>query len=140
MSANVAGQPDIKWVYATAQQEIGWYGDPQASPLVTGPGLFGPSVTAESLAALSEAWPGVTLATDVTTIRADPSALECSAYLGGAAVLHLSAPRAMLNTQGAYLVEVNVDHGCQGEIYDLEISAGQAGYSVQLLQQSSWIV
>lgn len=107
--------------------------------------LFGSELAPDSHDAISEALDGVTLefVPDRQSV-VDHNAgahLGCRPYLGGNTMLHLSAPLARLDGSSLFYVAVNIDRGCEGATYLLEVAPALSGYGViRVVSESAWIV
>jgi hypothetical protein len=144
--------PVARWVAATWRDEVAWMRDPllESSHFDVGDPprdlfAFEPALTARSRAAISEVFGDIEFVTDLETIR-DPDAYEvlgCRPWLGGKSVLTLSRPRIYPRAGGLprYKVPVDVDHGCQGTLYDLVVAWSDGSYKVTaVVREASWIV
>jgi hypothetical protein len=135
--------PEFAYVDTSFTRLNAWIRDPGRVPRF-GSTVFGPDLTSESQRQLSQSLPGVTLqfVADPESV-VDPDGFEhfgCRPYLGKRAMLHLSAPHEVPNETGSYYVMVDIDRGCGGSWYVLEVAVTNDAYDVRAVSQGGWIV
>lgn len=121
--------------------------DADTSPELSNVGepLFGPQLTPDSHEAISTALEGVAIEFVPDRQSAvDPEAesqMGCRPYLGGIPMVHLSGPLPGREVPSVFYVAVNIDRGCEGEAFLLDIRAMESGYRVlDAVSQSDWSV
>ena len=105
---------------------------------------FEPQMTDASRQAIEEVLRNATLASDREAL-VDSNGFEilgCRPYLGGGTELHLSRPRIYVRVdEPTYVVDIDIDQGCQGDLYELEIGPSRDGYRVtRVVREAFWIV
>jgi len=133
------------YVDETVSQGVGDFGLEHYAELgAASPPLFGATLTAESRVALTGALSDHHEPLFVPDRQSvvDPDAYDhfgCRPYLDSRAMLRLGAPRQV--SEDVFLVEVNLDLGCAGRRYLLEVSLTVHGYRVtDVLARGDWIV
>lgn len=121
--------------------------DPQTSPELSHvqEPVFGSQLAPESREAIAAALEGVAVefVPDRLAVvdKAAESHLGCRPYLGGLPMVHLSAPLPRRDAASVYYVAVNIDRGCEGEAFLLDLRATESGYRVvNVVSQSDWTV
>lgn len=121
--------------------------DPQTNPALShvDEPLFGSQLAPESQEAIAAGLAGVAVEFVPDRLAVvDESAeshLGCRPYVGGLPIVHLSAPLPRRDAASVYYVAVNIDRGCEGQAYLLDLRGTESGYQVvNVVSQSDWIV
>lgn len=117
----------------------------QPDLLHVGPPLFGEAMTGATKRAVEEALQPIVplefVADRTSVVDAEaPDHLGCRPYLGSRSMLRLGPPR--LGADGTrYFVFVNVDHGCAGFTYVVQVNrTGERFEVTRVVETSQWIV
>jgi hypothetical protein len=111
---------------------------------VAGPPLFSGMLTHSAVEAIRLSLPGAGLeAIHDPRAVVDPDAsaiLGCRPYIGRKTMLHFGSPHLSRDGE-SYFVLVDVDHGCEGEHFILEVTLGVNGYEVtRVVVTAHWAV